>query len=41
MLAAGSGRDGSKEESVTVSDDLQGSYLHSGEKRGHSEDKKV
>lgn len=41
MPAAGGGRDRSKEESVTVSDDLQGSHLHRGEKRGHGEDKKV
>ena len=39
--AAGIGESRSKEESVTASDDLQGSYVRRGEERGHSKDKKV
>ncbi|KAK4807520.1 hypothetical protein QYF61_003309 [Mycteria americana] len=33
--AAGGGRGRSKKGSMTASDDLQGSYVHSGEERGH------
>lgn len=39
--AAGRGEGRSEEESLTASDDLQGSYVHSSEERGRSEDKKV
>lgn len=41
LHGAAGGGGGRSEESVTASDDLQGSYARRGEERGHSEDKKV